>query len=131
MESKFPVDMHIYMICSSQLQSFMKLLRAVSEELRWQNFSEESFILAKFLSSKRVLLREKKWIKISFGYVHLHILSFINVKFQEILLSSFRGVALTIKKRTNGLTDWLKDRSKTLNPSQLVAWGIINVMFTI
>ena len=31
----------------------------------------------------------------SCGYVHLHIMSFTTTKFQEILLSGFRGVALT------------------------------------
>ena len=54
-----------------------------------------SFILAKFLSSKRALLPEKKWIKMSCGYAHLHITYFISTKFQEILLRGFRGVALT------------------------------------
>ena len=50
-------------------------------------------------------------------------MSFISSKFHEILLSGFRGVALT---RKTGLTDWLTDgRVKTLYPPQLVAWGII------
>ena len=44
---------------------------------------------------------------------------FITAKFHEILLSGFRGVALT--KKNPGLTDG----SKTLYPPQLVAWGII------
>ena len=44
-------------------------------------------------------------------------MSFITTKFQEILLSGFRGVVLT---RKTGLTDG----SKTLYPPQLVAWGI-------
>ena len=61
-----------------------------------------SFILAKFLSSKRALLREKSGIKMSCGYAHLHIMSFITTNFHEILLSGFRGVALT---RNTGLTD--------------------------
>ena len=59
----------------------------------------------------------KNGIKISCGYAHLHIMSFITTKFQEILLSGFRGVALT---RKTGLTDG----SKKLYPPQLVAWGI-------
>ena len=33
---KFPVDMHIYTICSSKLQSFTTFCCVVSEELRWQ-----------------------------------------------------------------------------------------------
>ena len=57
--------------------------------------TEVSFIFAKFLSSKRALLWEKNGNKISCGYAHLHIMSFITTKFHEILLSGFRGVALT------------------------------------
>ena len=53
-------------------------------------------------------------------------MSVITSKFQEILLSGFRGVALTRKTGlTDWLTDWLTDGSKTLYPPQLVAWGII------
>ena len=37
---------------------------------------------------------KKGGIKISCGYAHLHIMSFITTKFHEILLSGFRGVAL-------------------------------------
>ena len=40
----------------------------------------------------------KNGIKISCGYAHLHIMSFITTEFQVILLSDFRGVALTRKK---------------------------------
>ena len=36
MESKFPEDMGIFMVCPSQLQGFTKFCWAVSEELRWQ-----------------------------------------------------------------------------------------------
>ena len=35
-ESKFPVDMHIYTLRPSELPSFTKFCWAVSEELRWQ-----------------------------------------------------------------------------------------------
>ena len=34
-------------------------------------------------------------MKISCGYAHLHIKSFISTKFHEILFSGFRGVART------------------------------------
>ena len=63
MESEFPVEMHIYMVSPSQLQSITKFCGAVSEELRWQE-------------------KQDWW------------------------------------------TDWLRDRSKTLYPPQLIAWGI-------
>ena len=36
MESKFPVDMHIYTLCPSLLQSFRKFCWTISEELHWQ-----------------------------------------------------------------------------------------------
>ena len=67
-------------------------------------------------------------------YAHLHSMSFITTKF---LLSSFRGVDKKKKGLmdfqtdwlmdwlTNRLTDWLIVGSKTLYPSQLVAWDII------
>ena len=67
---------------------------------------------------KKGVTPRKKWKQNFCGYAHLHIMSFISTKFQEILLSSFRGVALT---RKTGLTDG----SKTLYPPQLVAWGIM------
>ena len=49
-ESKFPVDMHIYMVCPLQLKSFTKFCWTVSEELRLQSVLVVSFILVKFLS---------------------------------------------------------------------------------
>ena len=50
-------------------------------------------------------------------------MSFITTKFHhEILLSGFREVVLTKRKKTHpGLTD---RQVKTLYPPQLVAWGI-------
>ena len=39
----------------------------------------------------------KNQISISCGYAYLHIMSFITTKFHEILLSGFRGRALTRK----------------------------------
>ena len=51
--------------------------------------------MVKFLSSKRGITPKQNWIRISCGYAQLHIKSFIITKFHEILLSNFRGVALT------------------------------------
>ena len=87
-----------------------------------------SFILAKFLSSKRVYLREKKWnqnflwICTSSHYV-LHI-----YKVSQNSVERFQRSCANKKNRTDGQTDWLTDGSKTLYPPQLVAWGIINSM---
>ena len=70
-----------------------------------------------------------KIIRMSCTYVHLHVMYYITTKFHEILLSGFRGVALT-KKTTERLTgwrtDWLTDRlrAKTLYPPWLVACRI-------
>ena len=58
-------------------------------------FSVVSFILVKFLSTKRGITPRKYCIRISCGYAHQHIKYFKTTKFQEILLSGLRGVALT------------------------------------
>ena len=52
-------------------------------------------------------------------------MSFITTRFPEILLSDFRGIALTRKNRTDGLTDdqknfWIKNI-----PSELVMWDFM------
>ena len=44
---------------------------------------------------KKGVTPRKNWIKISCGYAHLHTMSFITIKFHEILLSGFRGDART------------------------------------
>ena len=51
--------------------------------------------LPNFYVQKERNSERKNWIKITCGYAHLHIMSFITTTFQEILLRSFRGVALT------------------------------------
>ena len=87
---------------------------------------------------KGVTPRKKKGFKISCGYAHLHIMSFITTQFHENLLSGFRGVALTncsssifhfglISKFKKGVTPRKKMESKfpvnmriyTLCPSYL------------
>ena len=78
-ESKFPVDMHIYMVSPSKLQSFRKFCWAVSEGLRWQTVSVVSFILAKFQKVQKGSLLPEKKIKSEF----------------PINISGFRGVPLT------------------------------------
>ena len=71
---------------------------------------------------KKVVTPRKK-IESKFP-VDMRIYTFLhNYKFHEILLSGFRGVAVT---RKIGLTDWLTDGPKTLYPPQLVA-GDINI----
>ena len=67
----------------------------VSVELRCRTFWVTSLMLVKFLSSKRGVTPKQNWIRISCGYAHLHIKSFIITKFHEILLINFRGSALT------------------------------------
>ena len=54
-------------------------------------FGQISYKVQKGCNSKK-----KKRIKLSCRYAHLHIMSFITTKFQEILLSGFRGVAPTV-----------------------------------
>ena len=64
-ESKFPVNMHIYIVCPSQLQNFTKLYCTFSVELRWQTVPAVSFNLAKELHRKWVIYGPlKKIVKI-------------------------------------------------------------------
>ena len=56
-----------------------------------------------------------------YKYAHLHSMSSITLKFHEILLSGFRGVALTKKQ------DWLTDeRVKNIIPSATHCVGYNN-----
>ena len=70
------------------------LLSGFSRVVLTNCYSSLSF-LSNFEVQKGALLPEKNWNKMSCGYAHLHIMSVITTKFQEILLSGFRGVALT------------------------------------
>ena len=70
--------------------------------------------------------------QISCEYAHLHIMSFTTTKFYDIMLSGFRGVALTRKQ--DCLTDWLTDvRFKNIIPSVTPCvgfnyWPLINCL---
>ena len=117
------MDMRIYTICPS----FQEILLSGFRGVVLTNCLSSIFHFGqKSKFKKGVDKREKNWIKVSCGCAHLHIMSFITIKFQEILLSGFRGVALTRKIR---LTDWRTDGSNTLYPPQLVAWGITIVVY--
>ena len=52
-------------------------------------------------------------------------MSFITTKFYEILVEQFQRSYADKKNKIDGLTDCMMDRSNTLYPPQLVAWGII------
>ena len=70
--------LHYYIFSRNSVKRFQ---RSCADKLFWV----VSLILAKFLSSKRASFRErKKLIRISFGYAHLHGMSFTNTKFHEI-----------------------------------------------
>ena len=85
-ESKFPVDMGIYTLCPSLLQIFRKFCWAVSEELCWQTVLSSIFHFGQISKFKKGCNSQKKnWIKISCEYAHLHIMSWLTTKFQEIL----------------------------------------------
>ena len=123
-ESEFPVDMHIYTLSPLKLQSFTKFCWAVSEELRKQTVFSSIFHFGQISKFKKgVTLRKKmesNFLRIctSTHYVlHNYIVSRNSVE-------RFQRSCANKKNRTDGLTDWLTDRSKTLYPPQLVAWGI-------
>ena len=113
--------LYYYKVSGNSVERFQ---RSCANKLCWV----VSFILAKFLSSKRVLLREKKWNQ-NFLWIcpstH-YVLN--NYKVLRNSVEWFQRSCTNNKNRTDRLTDWLTDwrtdGSKTLYPPQLVAWGI-------
>ena len=72
-----------------------KVSRSSVEWFQW-SCAEELFWAVSWSKFKKGHFSQKKqWIRISCGYAHQHIKSFITTKFHEILLSGFRGVILT------------------------------------
>ena len=125
MESKFPVDLHIYTLCPSLLQSFRKFCWAVSEELRSQTVLSNIFHFGQISKFKKGVTPKKKkrnqnflWICASTHYV-LH--------YYKVSRNSVERFQRSCGNKKNR-TDWLTDGSKTLYPPQLVAWGIINII---
>ena len=76
-ESKFPVDMHIYTLCPSLLQSFRKFCWAVSEELCWQTVLSSIFHFGQIYKFKQGVTPRNKlnenflWI-CTFAHYVLH-----------------------------------------------------------
>ena len=87
--------MHIYTLCPSLLQSFRQFCGAVSKELRWQTVLNSMFHFGQFFKFKKGVTRRKKLNQNFLWYAHLHGMPITTTKFHEILLSGFRGVALT------------------------------------
>ena len=90
-KSAFPVKTHTFIMTTfhkNLLSSFsgVVLTNCFSSIF---NFSQ----ISKF--QKGHYSQKKNWSRIFCGYAHLQIKSFITTKFHEILLSGFRGVALT------------------------------------
>ena len=75
MESKFPVNMHIYTLCPSLLQSFREFCWAASEELRWQIVLRSIFHFGQISKFQKGVTPRKKlnqnflWICTSSWYV--------------------------------------------------------------
>ena len=91
-----------------------------------------SFILAKFLCSKRALLREKKlnqnflWICASTRYV------LYNYKVSENSVERFQRSCADKKNRTDGVTDRVTDwRVKNIIPSATRCVGYKNVYYLV
>ena len=74
---------------------FHEILLSVFRGVALTNCFSSIFLFGEIFKFEKGNSEKKNWIKISCGYAHLHIMSFITTKFHEILLSGFRGVALT------------------------------------
>ena len=75
---------------------FQEIMLSVSVELGWRTVLISIFNFGQISKLKRGHYSQNiNRIRISCGYAHLYDMSFITTKFLEILLSSFRGIALT------------------------------------
>ena len=82
--------------CINAYLHIMSFITTKFHEILLSSFREVVLTRQTVVSFKKGRNSQKKnGIKISCVYAHLHIMSFITPKFQEILWSSFRGVALT------------------------------------
>ena len=87
--------MHLH-IKSFTTTKFQDILFSSFRGVGLTNCFKVYFIFVKFSKFiNGVILRKKKRIRISCRYAHLHGMSFTTTKFQDILFSGFRGVALT------------------------------------
>ena len=108
----------------SETTKFQEILLSDFRGVALTNCFSSIFRFGQFLSSKRVYLWEKNlkqnflWICASTHYV-LH-----NYTVSGNCVERFQRSCADKKNRTDGLTDWLTDRSKTLYPPQLVVGGI-------
>ena len=115
-KSEFPVDVHIK---SFKTTKFHEILLSGFRGVALTNCFSSIFHFGPISKFKKGVIPRKNGIKISCGYAHLHIMSFITTQFHQILFSGFRWVALT---RKTGLTDWVTDwltnrRVKNIIPS--------------
>ena len=91
-----------------------------------------SFILAKFLSSKTGVTPRKKMESKFPVDIRIHTLNVLHYdKVSRNSIERFQRSCANKIYRTDGLTDWLTDGSKTLYPPLLVAWGIKTLIFII
>ena len=124
------LDQNILQICASTQNVFYNnkvpwiFVEQFQRSCTDKTVSVVQFIMARFLSSNRDIIPRKNLFKISCEHENIHCMFFITTKFHEILLSGFRGVALTRKKQ-DWRTDWRTDGWIKNIPSELVSWGFI------
>ena len=89
-ESEFPVDMHIYTLCPSLLQ-FQEFLLSGFRRVVLTNCFSSIFHFRQISKFKKGHCSQKKKKKLNQNFLWIC----TSTKFQVILLSDFRGVALT------------------------------------
>ena len=135
MESENPMDMHIYMVCHSQLQSFTKFCWAVPVELRWRTVWSSIFNFCQISKYKNGHYSQKK-IESKFPVVmHIYTLcpSLLQSSVPGNSVEQFQRSCAENKNRTDGLTGWLTDwrtcqKHYTLRNS-LVSRDILTLIF--
>ena len=104
----FSLNQNFMLICISTWyvpHNYIALRNSVERlQRRWADKTNrtDGFSFWTNFQVKKGRYSEKKMNQISCEYAHLHIMSFITTKFYDIMLSGFRGGALT---RKTGLPD--------------------------
>ena len=122
-ESKLPVDMHIYTLCLSLLQNFLKFSWAVSVDLRWRTVSYSIFHFGQISMFKMgVTLRNKIESKFPVSmriYTKCPSLLQSFMKFCWVVSEELRW-----QERQDWRTDWLtKGRIENITPSATRCMG--------
>lgn len=123
-ESQFPDNVHNYIWCSCYIPSFRNFCRVVSEKLQWH---ADTWISVNFQVQRGITSIKIEESKIP-DNMNNYMMFLLHTKFQEFLLSSFRGVVMISivlwkDRRTDRRMDRQTDGRSDPSPRTASAFG--------